>query len=226
VTAPVQDQQQDDHTLTEVEAAVVAAIALWLASRLAIRAVLLPGRLVDAMSALGISPRAARAAGKMALSVPLTGRSRYGAPNVPDASSWTWPSTQTAPSMARRMAADEPTMRARYIMNAARRLTTALLDGEFIDGLTAEKRNLVAHVQAGKKRVAAAAKLDAVAAMAPGGMLRWVAILDERTTPDCRVLDGVVFTLDNPPGVPGAQHPACRCSAVPVFAVGSGQAAA
>ena len=108
-------------------------------------------------------------------------------------------------------------MRARYIVNAARRLTDALLEGEFINGLKAERRNLVAHVQAGKNRSAAAQALDGVAARAPGGLLQWVAKMDQATTPDCAALNGALFTLDNPPGVPGAMHPRCRCTARPAL---------
>lgn len=226
MTAPQPDQQ--DHQLTEAEAAVVAAIALWLASRLAVRAVLLPRRLVDMLTSVGVAPKASRAAGRMALSVPLSGRSRWGSPSPPEPARPFGFGTQTGPtpSAAARIASEEPTMRARYIFNAARRLTDSLVHGEFIDGLKDEKRNLVAHVQAGKKRAAAAAALDEVAARAPGGLLQWHTVMDAATTPDCARLDRVLFTMDNPPGIPGAMHPRCRCSALPALTVGTGFAAA
>lgn len=218
MTAPQPDQQ--DHQLTEAEAAVVAAIALWLASRLAIRAVLLPSRLVDMLTSVGVAPKASRAAGRMALSVPMSGRSRWGSPSPPEPARPFGFGTQTSPtpSAAARVASEEPTMRARYIFNAARRLTDSLARGEFIDGLKDEKRYLVAHAQAGRKRSAAARAVDEVAARSPGGLLQWRTVMDQNTTADCAALNGVVFTLDNPPGIPGGEHPHCRCVAVPAVA--------
>jgi SPP1 gp7 family putative phage head morphogenesis protein len=206
-TRPTQNQG-----LSPAEEAVLTALAVFFASTAAVSAALLPARLVGQLTAVGVAPKAARAAGKMALSVPMTGRSRHGAPGLPD--TWAGPGSAPTPSMARRVAADEPQMRARYVYNAARRLTSHLVDGTFVDGLRAEQGYLRAHWAAGRNRQAAARNLDEVAATAPAGLLRWVATMDERTTPDCAALNGTVFTIDNPPGVPGAVHPRCRCTAV------------
>lgn len=228
------EQPPPDDDDNPVVAAVIAALVVFFASSAAISAVLLPARLVEMLVSLGIAPKAARAAGKLALSVPMTGRSRYGAPTLPDngigpGSGPAAPGNQPgpgpkpapkpsrgsggAPSMSRRVAADEPRMRARYVYNAARRLTIHLVDGTFLPGLQTERNNLQAHVRAGRNRQAAAQALDDVA-QREGPLLQWVAILDDRTTPDCRALNGRIFTVDNPPAIPGAVHPRCRCKAV------------
>lgn len=220
MTAPVaplgyqyeQDPQQDT-TQDAVTAAVLAALVAYFASTAAIKATVLPKNLVDQLVSAGMNIRAARAAGRMALSVSMSGRSRYGAPTVPARSTWTGPGSAATPSMARRVAADEPTMRARYVVNAAKRLTGALVDGRFLPALTQERSYLTAHVQAGQKRRASAQALDAVAAK--HGLLQWHAVMDSRTTADCAALDGKLFTIENPPGLPGAMHPNCRCEALP-----------
>lgn len=202
--------EEDDNP---VLAAAVTLLVAYLASRAAIAAVTLPAALVAQLTSTGLAPKAVKAAGRMALSVPMTGRSRWGAPTVGDKTSWTGPG---APSMARRVAADEPAMRARYIINASTRLTRALINGAFLDGLTAERRHLTAHVEAGRNRSRAARHLDDLTAR-HGRWLRWVTVLDRATTPDCAALNGVVFSTDDPPGVPGAMHPRCRCHATPAF---------
>lgn len=183
--------------------AVVAALTVFLASQAAIAAVTLPASLIALLGTIGIPPIPARRAGRLALSVRMTGRSRHGAPTM-------YPGAPTT----RRVASDEPLMRARYIINAARRLTRALVDGQLPAATRAEKRYLVAHVNAGRNRRAAARRLDQTAQRS-GPWLKWRATLDERTTLDCRRLHNTVFTVDNPPAIPGAVHPRCRCRAVP-----------
>jgi SPP1 gp7 family putative phage head morphogenesis protein len=217
VTAPVADQlgyqyeqQPDTDPTTEI---LIAALVAYFASSAAIKASVLPAKLVDQLVSAGYNVRAVRAAGRMALSVSMSGRSRYGAPTVPDRSTWTGPGSPPTPSMARRVAADEPRMRARYVVNAAKRLTGALVDGRFLPALTQERSYLTAHVQAGQKRKVAAQALDAVAAK--HGLLVWHTVMDDRTTEDCATLDGKLFTIENPPGLPGAMHPNCRCEALP-----------
>lgn len=213
MTAPVapigyQYEQDPQRNTTEdaVTTAVLAALVAYFASSAAIKATVLPKNLVDQLVSAGMNIRAARAAGRMALSVSMSGRSRYGAPVVDR-------QAPTVPTMARRVAADEPTMRARYVVNAARRLTEALVDGRFLPALTQERTWLQEHVQAGRKRQSAAQSLDTLAAK--HGLMQWVAQMDQRTTPDCAELHGRLFTITDPPGLPGAQHPNCRCSAVP-----------
>lgn len=226
MTAPAYQQpdQRDDHTAEE--AAIIAAIALWLASMAAIRATLLPPRLADMLVSIGAAPQAARVAGRMSLDVPMSGRSRWGAPGPtvdPIAPGFS-PIFSPEASVAKQAAAEEPSMRARYIVNAAKRLTESLLEGEFIDGIQAEKRNLVAHVQAGKNRAKAAAALDkAFAEAGPEGKLRWTTHPERGdVTPDCEALNGRIFSRDNPIIVetdegpmtarPGMMHPHCHCT--------------
>jgi hypothetical protein len=211
VTSPQPYQQfpYEQQKSSPAEEAVVAALVAYFASKAAIHAVLLPKKLTDAMEAVGIAPMAARAAGKLALSVPLTGRSRHGAPGSPSPGSWVGPSSVDTPTMARRVAADEPRMRARFTVNSAQRLTQRLLDGTFTQGLEQENTYLVQHVMAGRNRRQAAKSLDTVADRAGSGFLKWVAKMDSNTTPDCEKLNGTVFSIEDPPALPGAVHPQC-----------------
>lgn len=218
MTSPQPYQQfpyeQPQQSSPAVEA-VIAALALYFISKAAIHGITLPEKLTDAMEAIGIAPVAARDAGKLALSVPMSGRSWNGAPAVSAPESWIGPSSEATPTMARRVAADEPRMRARYVVNSAQRLTESLIDGTYSSSLDAENRYLVLHVQAGRNRQTAAKQLDQVATRAGTSFLQWVAKLDAATTEDCRRLHGTIFSIEDPPGIPGAVHPACRCRAIP-----------
>lgn len=191
-------------SLTPTEQAVVAAVTVFLASAAAVQAVTLPTALVARLAALGLSVRAVRAAGRLILDPPLTGRRRTGSP-----------ARRFGPqTMVRRMAAAEPDYRARYLLAASRRLTQAIVDGEFTAGMRREHRYLGAHRRAGKRRARIAADYDRVARRAT--YLRWRAVMDDRTSPDCAARNGSTWHRDNPPfPPPGAQHPACRCIAVP-----------
>lgn len=246
MTSPQPDPQQDDNP-TAAEAAVIAALMVWFASVAAVSATLLPPRLVGRLTDLGLEPRAVRAAGRLAMAPPLTGRGRYGSPTAG--------ATATA---LRQVKADEPLTRARYVLNAAKRLTKALLlagkraatqsgtqgqsgtsgtsdeagnaapkaESLFAKAVRLEAQYMDQQRAAGQNRARAAKALDQAAAEAgPDGKLRWVAILDSTTTPDCAALHGTLFTLDKPPRdpqsgkrlTPGAVHPRCRCKAVPAY---------
>lgn len=206
--APIGYQYEQQPQPSPVTEAVIAALVAYFASSAAIKAAMLPKNLVDQLVSAGFNVRAARAAGRMALSVSMSGRSRYGAPVIDR-------QAPNIPSMARRVAADEPRMRARYVVNAAKRLTEALVDGRFLPALTQERTYLAAHVQAGQKRKVAAQALDALAEKHT--FLVWQTAEDDRVDPHCAALSGKLFTIDNPPGLPGAVHPSCRCVAVPAF---------
>src|SRR5882724_2758603 len=138
MTAPA-SQSPAEQGLTPVEEAVVAAVAVFLASTVAVHAVTLPVTLVRRIATLGLSTRAIRVAGRLTLEPALTGRTRWGSPTLPA------PTKFGRVPMVRRMAADEPTMRARYLLNAARRLTDAATKGEFTAGLRREQSYLAAH---------------------------------------------------------------------------------
>ncbi len=214
------DQQQQG--LTPQEEAVIAALALFLASVIAVKAITLPGYLVDRMVALGLNRRAVRAAGKLTLEPALTGRGRWGSPTVEDEptdpfSQFTAVRKFGRPTMVRRMAANEPMMRARYLLAAAKRMTKAAAEGRFTAGLKREQTYLDAHRRAGRRRAKAAQAYD-VAARGQLFMV-WVTAGDNRVDPHCAQLAGSVWSVDRPPvPCPGAVHPWCRCVARPLGA--------
>lgn len=177
---------------------VTSSLAAWFGSPAAINATRLPSDLVAELVALGISERAARKAGALALAVRLTGRSRYGSPTP-----------YVGMPLTRRVAGEEPDLRARYVIAAARRLTEDNSDA----AVKREANYLAQHVAAGRRRRAAAALVDAVAKHSATGYMRWNTRHDNRVTPDCAALEGRLFTIDNPPGIPGAMHMRCRCYA-------------
>lgn len=57
------------------------------------------------------------------------------------------------------------------------------------------------------------------------GALQWVSTLDSRTTPMCRILDGLRYTADHEPighsipwlGGPGQLHWCCRSTSMPIL---------
>lgn len=207
------DQQQQG--LTPEEEAIIAALALFLASVVAVKAITLPGYLVDRMVSLGLNRRAVRAAGKLTLEPALTGRTRWGSPL----------SRFGPQTMVRRMAAQEPRYRARYLLAAAKRLTAAAARRELTAGLSREQTYLDAHRRAGQRRAKIAREYDEVARGQT--FLRWAAVMDERTTPDCAAMDGSIWSVDRPPvPPPGAVHPWCRCRATPVAPPAAARAAA
>jgi hypothetical protein len=184
-----------------VKADATSSLAAWFGSPAAISADQLPTHLIAEMVGTGISYRAAREAGALGLSVRLTGRSRYGSPAPRDGM-----------SLMRRTAGEEPEMRARYVMAAARRLTADDSDA----AMKREQNYLAMHVAAGRKRRAAAALVDVVASHSATGFLRWNTMHDDRVDGRCAALDGRLFTIGNLPdggAIPGALHPRCRCYA-------------
>jgi hypothetical protein len=106
-------------------------------------------------------------------------------------------------SAVERIAADEPMLRALYMVNAARRLSAGGRD---------EERFLAAHLAAAANRQVAAQRIDQHV-----GVLRWVTAGDERVHPRCRRMEGRLFTARNLPDglVPGGVRVGCRCRAVP-----------
>lgn len=176
------------------------ALSSWLGSPDAIGATELPDGLVSELVDRGVDRRAAVTVGRMVLAEPMTGRSRFGAPQ----------GFAGMPAV-RWVAVREPEMRARYIVAASRRLTVALLAGRWDAGLRDERRFLDAHVQMGRRRRFAARRVDELAAQRP--VLVWRTAGDNRVESRCRALEGRLFTAEAPPdGVwPGAVHPHCRC---------------
>jgi hypothetical protein len=116
------------------------------------------------------------------------------------------------------------TRRASFFLHAARRTQQAIVAARskdqpvmaaIRDALATERRFMALHVQASTGRVQAASAVDGAAATY-GNLLGWQAILDDRTSKECRVANGGTFTATKPPiiGFPGAVHPACRCRPV------------
>lgn len=207
MTAPLVDPYayQQPEGLSPLEQGVIAAVAAYLASQAALKAVTLPTVLVTRIAALGLSKRAVRVAGRLTLEPALTGRNRWGSPAR----------RFGRQTMARRMAANEPTMRARYLLAASRRLTQALIDGEFTAGLARERRYLQLHRKAGQRRAKVAREYDRIAK--GHEYLKWVTKGDQHVDAHCRAKAGTVWHVDNPPmPPPGAVHPWCRCRPAPL----------
>lgn len=181
-----------DHSIPVVpEQNLLNSLTLWFASAGAADADALPGDLVDQLVASGIKREVAEQVGRMVLAKPMSGQ------HIPlDAIA------------SSRVAAEEPHMRAQYVLAACKRLTAA---GDDDKSLSRERRYLDQHVAAGRGRHAAATKIDDLGAP----LLVWRTQGDDRVDPRCALLDRRLFTVDNPPdGVyPGAAHPKCRCYA-------------
>lgn len=206
------DYQGQDHATGNAPA--VKALADWFGSPDAVSASALPDYLVDDLVNLGIAREAAVKAGELALTVRLTGRSRHGSPDP-------YPGMP----LTRRVAAQEPLMRARYVLAAAWRLSEAESDTDvdMTNALRQEHRWLGMHVDVGRRRRAAAARIDALAKSSGHQWMRWNTQGDSRVDSRCRALEGRVFTADDPPAIPGAVHSHCRCYATtwesPLFKV-------
>lgn len=180
------------------EGRVLDALTTWFASKDAVGATELPRAVVDELVANGIKREIAEQVGEMVLAKPMTGRTRHGAPSPQD--------DMTA---MRRVASEEPSMRAQFVLAACKRLSLAESSPA---ALRNERRYLDMHVAAGRGRRAAAKKVDAIHAP----VLVWRTQEDAKVEARCAMLDHRLFTADNPPNgtYPGAVHPQCRCYAV------------
>lgn len=179
---------------------LVPILAVWFGSKAAIGATQLPEVLLQELMNTGISRQAVELAGRITLQHPLPGRTGSGSP-------------KPGASAARTVASHEPEVRAEYLLAAAERLDEALADGDEEKATANEERYAAQHVAAGQNRRRAAKKLDELAAESP--VLRWKTIMDKNTTPDCAALNNRLFLASSPPGIPGAMHVRCRCSAEP-----------
>jgi hypothetical protein len=118
---------------------------------------------------------------------------------------------------ARLMVADVPYYRAWYITNACRRLERTPDDPA---AMAKESRYFRLHLNAMSNRLARADEMDRAAAdvARPGSrthrpLLGWRAVMDDRTTAECRAANGKNFYADREPliGWPGTVHTKCRC---------------
>jgi len=178
--------------LGPAELAMVDELAAYLASP-GIKSGVLPVGMRNRMESLGLSRRAVTLMGRLVLEPPLTGRNRWGSP---DRAALDDPVT-----MVRRVAGDEPTWRARYLLASAKRLTDA---DDLVAALAKERRYLLLHRQAGIQRRAGALQADKARRMSRTGLLVWVG----GSCPECKPRDGTVLT-------PGERlpplHPSCSC---------------
>lgn len=111
--------------------------------------------------------------------------------------------------------------RAAYLVMAGRRVGTGLVrernqPGSLNRALDKERRFARQHLEAVARRVLAARQV-AAAADRFGQDLGWYAILDNRTSPECRRAHGSNFSAAQPPkiGYPGTVHTHCRCKPGP-----------
>lgn len=111
--------------------------------------------------------------------------------------------------------------RAAYLIMAGRRLGTAVVweknhAGSLNRAIENERRYLRQHLEAVQRRNTAAKKV-AAASYRYGDDLGWYAILDDRTSAECRRAHGSNFNAAEPPriGYPGTVHAHCRCKPGP-----------
>jgi len=111
--------------------------------------------------------------------------------------------------------------RAQFVLSAGKRLAEdvrqARARGEPVGkalakGLARERRYYAMHKAAMWNRATAAGRTDMEAAV-HGDLLGWNAVLDSRTSRECRMADGKNFYASAMPdiGYPGSVHPHCRC---------------
>lgn len=214
MTAP---QPTPDDGLSGTEDAVVAALEAALLDGALVAGTAIPLYLLVRMRALGIDDHATKAAARLALSEPV---------HVPRR-------LRVLRTATAQVKAAEPGIRARYLLNAAKRISAnlRLLTNDphaLITAIRDERRYLRQHFDAIRNRRRAARKVDEAALKSP--WLQWVTAGDTRVEPECRALSGSLFTVDNPPTVdgrpvfPGAVHPHCRCRALPFGATPLGAA--
>jgi hypothetical protein len=114
--------------------------------------------------------------------------------------------------------------RAQYVVAASKRVADAAQEarskGEPVTAamdaqVTREQRFYFLHRQAMWSRAQAAMSTD-MAALEYGPLLGWKAVLDNRTSPECKNANGRNFYATAMPdiGFPGSVHLACRCRAV------------
>lgn len=215
-------QPADQPGLSDTENAVLVALATFLTETALVGATALPLYLLLRMTGLGLDRRAVQAAAALTLRPPIFRTPASG--------------PRKGNTAAALMARQEPRLRALYLLNAAKRITTDLRTvipptpgrpavtpkQQLADALRRERRYWRLHVDAQRKRRDAARAVDGVLVEAPSPWLVWQTRNDTRVEVDCRHLSGSVFTLDDPPildgrlVLPGTVHPACRCIARPL----------
>lgn len=122
--------------------------------------------------------------------------------------------------------------RARFFLAACRRVQAAAAEARsreesvkdaILAAIATERRFMAMHAGASSQRVAAASRVDGMAATY-GNLLGWQATLDAKCSPGCAKASGKNFRADRPPiieghpSLPGTVHGAsCRCMPVRPF---------
>jgi len=155
-------------------------------------------------------------AGKRLVSDIAAGRAGRGGPPLPEPS----------PGPATAQTADLNVIRRGQFAEAKhRRLAADIARGRagdigawpaFQAGMARERRYYSMHLAAMWNRATAAGKTD-MAALEHGDFLSWNAVMDARTSTECRAADGRLFRASVMPAIgwPGSVHPHCRCFAGP-----------
>ena len=152
------DSQQDN---SHADDAAVAFLAMFLRSPTA--TTVLPEHLVTVLTGLGLQRDAVLAAARLVLTEPATQSAGY----------------RTA--MVRTVVQQEPELRARYLLSAAKRLTAGSLNGVFPQALRVEQTYADQQQAAARNRVRAATAYDTATAKAgPNGKLQWHTAEDDR----------------------------------------------
>lgn len=190
MTTPPPEQQQQDET-PEDDAALVEAVLALLAVGAAVDATAKALSVVLGVP-LAIALEFLHALGKSALKA-------FRGVTVK-------PKTPTAVALAQRA---NLRYRAAFVIRALRRIVAAP------DKKLALKREMQywkAHLKANQRRVSVAKRID-WARGRYGELLGWYAVLDARTSGECRAADGRNFAALLPPviGYPGSVHLHCRC---------------
>lgn len=138
-----------------------------------------------------------------------------------------WPSVPlegTGPAQ-RAMIRTNTLRQAQFMFSACKRVQAAVAkarsqNAPVIDAIRAalstEQRYMGMHIMASQRRVTAATTVDGMAETY-GPLLSWIAVMDTRTTAECRAANGKSFYASRPPaiGYPGTVHPHCRCQPGP-----------
>lgn len=198
--------EPDTQGLSNLETAAVAALATALLEGSLVAGTAVPPYLLMRLTSAGADRRAARAAIRLGLSEAV---------HIPSG-------TVMQGTASALVAAAEPRIRARYIFDAAKRITKNLVlvgtdPGGMITAVRDERRYLRQHLAAGQNRRRAAHAVDRAAGRSP--WLVWTTQGDSKVEADCRALAGRLFTAAQPlivhgrPVFPGSLHPHCRCVA-------------
>lgn len=145
-----------------------------------------------------------------------------GADTVPMARPGLSQTAVTATKAANRM------FRAAFVLNASRRISSGMKQGQDLKTLIGKERaNWALHRKANARRIIVAKGVDLVGTSmglpTPNGhLIGWYATVDGRTDGTCLAANGTNFYAEVPPmiGYPGATHMHCRCRPGPPHADG------